>query len=417
MDEETQGSVPSLNPKPGGEQDEADLFYYLQVVRKHRLLVGGGTLAAVVLSAAVSFFLPKEYEAQATLMPLSRNTSRISTLLSNLGSLADLAGMGETVPEEGADLLVNVLESRVIARRVIEREDLLPALFPSRVDAATGSWAKGKPEMSEAEDAMRQRVLAVSNNNRGMITVSARFGDPAIAARIANAAVGEMEAFLKEHQVSASARTGAFLEKRKKEASGELQAAEEALREFCERNGVISMPDQTRLLFEQIASLSSEAATRRAKLEVVEAFGGASNPEASCLRAEILSLDKEILKLERGPLRTEGPFVQTNGFIPLYDVPEKSLQYARLVRETKVKQEVYAFLQTELEAARIRQSRDEISFTLLDAAAPPLGPIRPKPILIVGLAAVFSGLAAFMLALFLEHWERRRAAGGGAPAV
>ena len=66
---------------------------------------------------------------------------------------------------------------------------------------------------------------------------------------------------------------------------------------------------------------------------------------------------------------------------------------------------------------RIRQSRDEISFTLLDAAAPPLGPIRPKPFLIVGLAAVFSGLAAFMLALFLEHWERRRAAGGGAPAV
>jgi tyrosine-protein kinase Etk/Wzc len=416
MDAKTPGDPPAPAAPRKREPDEADLIHYVRVVRKHPALVGGSVLGAVLLAGAACLVLPRTYEARATLLPAGKNSPRVSALLSNLGGLADLAGLGQSLPEEGADFLVNVLESRTLAERVVEREKLLPILYRREVDPATGAWKGRKPDLSEAVDRMRDGILSVSVNKRGMVSVAARFGDPDVAARIANAAVSELEEFLKRHQGSSSSRSVAFLERRKKEVAEELRTAEEALRRFCETNGVVSMPDQTRLLFEQIAALATEIATRRAKLEVAETFGGASNPEAGVLRAEILSLEKELRNLERGARTADGVVIDANGFIPLYEVPEKSLQVQRLLRETKVKQEVYAFLQTEFEAARIRQAREEISFTLLDAASRPARPVRPRPLPIVGLSAVFAGLGAFLLASFLERLGRAREAGGGAVA-
>jgi uncharacterized protein involved in exopolysaccharide biosynthesis len=382
----------------GDASEEMDLLYYIRVIRKYRFLIGGGILLSVVLAAVVSLFIPRTYESTATIVPVSRSSnSRFSSILSNLGSLADFSGLAESIPEEGADLLVNVLESRTLSKRVVEKEDLQGILAPD------GS-------SDEAVERIQEEVLSISDNNRGLITVSARHRDPKLASRIANAAVEALGTFLKENKISAASRTREFLSVRIVEVGGELAKAEEALQRFCEENGVISMPDQTRLLFEQIATLSSEVAIKRARRDVLDKLGGSSNPEILRLDAEIESLKKEIYELERGAQRKEGPLIETNGFIPLYNVPEKSLLYTRLLRGVRVKQEVFGYLQTEHEAAKIRESCEEIAFTLLDPAAPPREPVRPKPLLIISLAGIFSALATFMIASFLEYLSRHNAA-------
>ncbi|MHC5036856.1 MAG: GumC family protein [Planctomycetota bacterium] len=399
-----------VSPSSGDPTEEMDLLYYLQVLRKHRFLVGGGVLASVLVASVVSLLLPRVYEATATILPISRSSpSRLSSVLSNLGTLADLQGLSEAVPEEGSDLLVNVLESRTIASDLIEKENLLPHLFPSRFEKATGLGDDEASLQREAVKLLREEILSISDNNRGLITVSAKFSDPEMAARICNAAVASLQTFLKGNKVSAAARTRAFLSDRITELGKELATAEETLRHFCEKNGVISIPDQTRLLFEQIADLSSEVALKRARVEVMEKFGGSSHPDITRLKAEIQSLQKEITDLERGTKRNDGPLIQSNGFIPLYHVPEKSLQYSRLLRDVRVKQEVFGFLQKESEAAKIRLCSEEFAFTILDPATPPRDPVRPKPVLIISLAAIFSALATFMLAAFLEYLGRHHA--------
>lgn len=393
--------------KPEGDPEEMDLFHYLQVIRRHRRLIAGGILLSVLVAAVVSLLLPREYEAQTSLLPVSRSSSsRFSNLLNSLGSLADLQGFSDSIPEEGPDLLVNVLESRSVALAVVEKEGLADTLAPDETDA--------RQARRTAVERLREDVLSVSDNNRGLVTVSARCDDPALAARIANAAVEALGGFLQENKVTSASRAQAFLETRLVEVGKELEDAEDALKVFCEKNGVISIPEQTRLLFEQIADLSSEVALRRARAEVLDRFGGSQNPETTRLKAEIESLRKEILDLERGISRTEGPMIQSNGFIPLYHVPEKSLQYSRLMRDVRVKQEVFGFLRTESEASRIRASCEDIAFTVLDPAVPPREPVRPKPLLIVSLAAVFSALATFLLASFLEYLARHRESAQGA---
>ncbi|MHC4599727.1 MAG: GumC family protein [Planctomycetota bacterium] len=398
------------SPSSGDAAEEMDLLYYIRVIKKYRLLIGGGVFVSVLLAGIVSLLLPRSYEASATVVPVSRSSnSRLSSLISNLGGLADFSGLTEAIPEEGSDLLVNVLESRTLARRVIEKEALLDRLAPSLASGGGRSGGETDAAMEEAVEVLRRDVLSISDSNRGLISVSARHRDPALAARIANAAVEALESFLKENKVSAASRTRVFLSKRIAEVGRDLASAEEALQKFCEENGVISMPDQTRLLFEQIAALSSEVAMKRARKDMLEKLGGASNPEIPRLDAEIDGLQKEILELERGAKRREGPFIQGNGFIPLYNVPEKSLQYTRLLRDVRVRQEVFGYLQTEFETAKIRESCEEIAFTLLDGAVPPQDPVRPKPLLIVSLAGIFSALATFMIASFLEYLARHRA--------
>jgi len=397
-------------PAPSSDPaEEMDLLYYVQVVRKHRFLIGSGVVLSLLVATLVSLLLSPEFEATATILPVRRSSSsRMSSLLSNLGTLADLPGLSDGIPEESSDLLTNVLESRTIAARIIEKESLMPRLFESEYDAERGEWRELEPSVDEAIEKLRDDILSVSDNNRGLISITARFGDPAVAAGIANAAAESLEEFLKNNKITAAGRTRDFLRTRLDEVGTELVTAEEALREFCEKNGVISMPEQTRLLFEQIATLSSELALKRARLQVLEKFGGASNPEATRIQAEIESIEKEVLDLERGVRRSENPMIQSNGFIPLYHVPEKSLQYSRLLREVRVKQEVLQFLRTESEAARIRLTCEEIAFTLLDPAVPPERPVRPKPLLIISLAGIFSALATFMTASFLEYLSRHR---------
>ncbi len=389
---------------PGEDSEDMDLLYYVQVASKHRYLIGGGILLSMVVAGLVSLLLPKEYEASASILPVSQSSRPgLSSFLSNLGSLADLSGLSDALPEEGADFLMNVLESRRVAEYIVDSESL--------GDGSNPLVREGESREKRIKR-LREKILSVSDNNKGLITVSARFGDPETAARIANCAVEGLEDFLKRNRVTAASRTRDFLEQRLAEAGKELKEAEEALRTFCETNGVISMENQTRLLFEQIATLSSEAARKRAQLDVLGQFSGTANPEITRLEAEIESLEHEIHDLERGAEKRKGPMIQSNGFIPLYNVPEKSLLYARLLREVRVKQEVQTFLRTEFEAARIRSSSEEIAFTLLDPAEPFEQPVRPKPLLIVSLAAVFSALATFMLASFLEYLERRRGAEG-----
>jgi capsule polysaccharide export protein KpsE/RkpR len=154
---------------------------------------------------------------------------------------------------------------------------------------------------------------------------------------------------------------------------------------------------------------------KQAELDVFKKFGGASNPELIRKQAEIDSLFEQIKDVERGK---DNAYIEANGFIPLYKVPEKSLEFARLQREVKVKQNVFTYLQTEYESSRITENKEAISFVRLDEATPPKKPVRPIRSLIVGLAGIVSCLAMFMLASFLEYIERRRReeTGEGPPA-
>jgi len=69
-------------------------------------------------------------------------------------------------------------------------------------------------------------------------------------------------------------------------------------------------------------------------------------------------------------------------------IPTKEVQFARLRRQTAVLEEIYTFLQTRLKEAEIVEAVEDPTVRVVDPAAPPIEPIKPRGMLNVALGVV-----------------------------
>ena len=77
----------------------------------------------------------------------------------------------------------------------------------------------------------------------------------------------------------------------------------------------------------------------------------------------------------------------------LKGLPEKEVQYARLLRDLKATETVYTSLLSEYAKARIAEGKEEENFIVLDKAVPPTKPSKPNVKLVL-LAAAFLGFVS-----------------------
>ncbi len=96
----------------------------------------------------------------------------------------------------------------------------------------------------------------------------------------------------------------------------------------------------------------------------------------------------------------------------LQQVPERELQYTRLLRQPQLLEELYALLQTRLKEAEIAQAANDLSVQVVDPAIEPRRPIRPRPKLNLFLGVMlgaFVGTVGSFLREFLDKTVHTRA--------
>jgi uncharacterized protein involved in exopolysaccharide biosynthesis len=143
--------------------------------------------AAVGVGAALALaaWTPKQYRADVVLLPVKADTTA-GGLSSQIGGLAALAGLSLGAGGDESESL-EVLKSRSLCNRFLEKYDVVPALFPKRWDAAGKKWIGQQPSVSEAVARFDARVKIVSQDKvAGTVRLSMRWTDPAVAARWAN---------------------------------------------------------------------------------------------------------------------------------------------------------------------------------------------------------------------------------------
>jgi len=192
-------------------EDEIDLLELAGTIWKGRKLiiwiVCGFTLATIILS----LFMTNIYTAQAVLKPTSQSQSggRLAALAGQFGGLASLAGIAMPSSASSTEI-VNLLESNILRKEVIENHQLLPVLFPDQWDAGKKAWKKpgtsfspfafiaklrtpppgavkkepGVPGTWDGIRALNGIVKINYDMKEDVITVAADFHDPEMAARI-----------------------------------------------------------------------------------------------------------------------------------------------------------------------------------------------------------------------------------------
>lgn len=176
------------------EQSESkEGFSFGEVVgllRDTWIYVLAGMLLGAGIGVAVGLLSTPRWKAETVIM--SRSDSQSSTmsraLLSQLGGLASIAGL-ESSDDASRQHALALMKSKEFTAQFIRRQNAQPILFPERWDARTSNWRKdmGEPSMRQSIKRFNGDVRTIADDKKtGLVTISMKLGDRALAAKWAN---------------------------------------------------------------------------------------------------------------------------------------------------------------------------------------------------------------------------------------
>lgn len=359
---------------------------YISIIVKWRNIVLFNVIAISLLAVIVSLVLPKKYTSTGRLLPplLSGESMEISGISSMLAGAGLPLGMVATP----SDLFSALLKSRTVLDGVIEECELK-------------SYYR-KKTMVET----RKYLLEVTNievSPEGIISISVTDKNANIAAKIVNSYITCLDRLNRKTSMTVGKRNRIFLEERLDEVKKELKTAEDSLKKFQERHHIISLPDELKEAVSIMSTLLAGKIQKEMKLGMIKMYATGENPEVVRMETELSLIDKQ--------LRDMGYESDLDKFgvgfsIPLKDVPEASLNLARLIRDVEVKQKVFAVLTERFEQAKLQEVRDTPTVEVFDKPEPPEKRSFPKRTRIVIIAFVLSLFVGIGLAFFFEYTDK-----------
>lgn len=195
-------------------------------------------LAAGLLTALVTLFLPNYYKSEARLLPVESKG-----LGGNLGGLAGAAAaFGVSVPGgDSSDAnFVDVLNSRWLKEQLLQTEFQYHArswrFGTERLEKGTLYEYLEAKNMDRAVGEVAKVLSSSRDLKSKVISINAETKSPELSQLIVQRAGKLLEVFLQEKGRTRGSAKAAFAEARLVEARREMDEAEEALRRFLEGN-------------------------------------------------------------------------------------------------------------------------------------------------------------------------------------
>jgi polysaccharide biosynthesis transport protein len=357
-----------------------------------------------------------------------------------------------------------LLQSRLIARKVVERLKLLqdPEFYGPRplaeIEAAESAPPGGSQAMEDAIDRFLSQLSVQPVKNSQMVAIAFHSLRPDLAARVANAVA---EAYIQqtlEFRYRTSAEAGTWLGNETAEQSRKVDAAEKALHKFQEEEGLVNIEERRTLLEQKLKDLGSAltvAKTRRLEKEALhqemrtarsamELPDVIKSPLIQGLQTELASLERQQQQLGQRYLEDHPEMVRIRQQIEgtrakieaearrivraaendyeaaaaqehsvagalqaaqteAADLEHRGLKYDALKRDLEASQKVSDSIlarQKQTDAVRDMQAS---TVHVVDAAVAPRVPVRPRPLRDL-LLSLFLGLGGGVAAAFLRDY-------------
>lgn len=209
---------------PQFEEDEINLLDYVIVLLKHKWLIFGTVFLAGVAAVIYSLLLPNIYRSEAVIVPRQQEKSGASSALSALGGLGGIAG--ELVGLGGGgdvEKFEVVLKSRDLARRMVNRYDLLPRLFEEAWDPVKEQWQENPaPTLQDAYKALMGMLTISRERNSDVLTIQFDHEEPQFAKKMVDHYLTELSETLREQTLKDAAENQRFLKQQLEKTSDVL---------------------------------------------------------------------------------------------------------------------------------------------------------------------------------------------------
>jgi uncharacterized protein involved in exopolysaccharide biosynthesis len=373
------------NPYVFSQEDEVNLLDYWRVIVKRKLLIFALILICTGIGFGISFFSPKKYKAEVSLMPISSSeiggmsgfASQISSMPLMGGALGDLSKLGGGKTKE----LVIILKSRALAEKIINHFDLLKILFEKQYDLKTNTFHPGFPAFLKPipvlEDGVRKfkkKVVKIEEEKKtGLVKISINMKDPVLAAQIGNRMVLELQDFIENNSLTRAKRNRIFLEEQLVKTRAELLETGKEYIQFYGKNNISSIVPQLDIM--------------------VGSYQLNPKPFAELREGVTQQLDRLNRQKDSEELKKQASVNAVPGQV--------YLQFLTLNRDLLARN--YALLTQQYELSKIEETKEDLAFQVIDNAEVTVRPSSPDIIINVGVAFIGGIFIALFFAFFLEY--------------
>jgi len=364
------------------EQQEINILEYWDVLKRGFRTIVLITFVATSLSIGISLVLPKTYRAEAMLMPLGGTKMGVSAAVAQMG-LGGLLG-GLTGGSSNSIQIMAILKSRTLAEKIIEKDNLLPVLFSKKWDAEEKKWKGDAPTMEEAVNKLRQDVSFVEDKKDQTILLSAEFRDPNLTADVVNDFIKELALHINQNTFTMAKKNRIFIEGQLERNKMELLSAGKELTSFYSANKVSNA----------VPTVDVDVAVKKA-VDSSADNAGQGDDRLDELQRQLEDVNRQL---------TDTVVKQ---------VPQQVyLQYLTLRQDLLGK--VNVLLTQQYEMAKIEESKEDLTFQVIDWAEVPIKRFKPQRSRIVVTAFVMSGLIAVFFVFFREYIAKLKGSGSRA---
>ena len=422
---------------PDNDDDSINLLDLVDIVLEQRWIIAIITAVSLVLGAAYAFMATPIYEANTLIQVEDVKGGALGALLGDSATAFDV--------RSPATAEIEILRSRMVVGQAAENLNLAistdPALQIARFQPplslegkaftvsvtesgyrltgpdgkalGNGRWGEvlkfthaneagellalsasatpGKDfelkrvsSLSTAEALQRQLVIKEQGKQSGVIQVSLQHPDPVRAARILNE-IGSLYVRQNINRKAAEAeKTLAFLNGQLPNMKKELESAEGRFNQFRGEKKVFDLGSEAQALLQQGTGLQVRRQELQQKRQELLARFTEEHPAVKAIDAQIKELSSQMAALES----------RTRQF------PGIERELLRLTRDVKVNNELYTGLLNSLQQLRLVKEGKVGSVRVIDTAAIPETPVKPKRLVILlmgGLLGLMAGAGAGLL--------------------
>ncbi|HYL83011.1 MAG TPA: GNVR domain-containing protein, partial [Candidatus Angelobacter sp.] len=319
---------------------------------KRKFLLNSAVLG-LLGATAFAFLIPKRFTSSARLMPPNSGTGpnlMSAMLASRVGSgLASMAQGALGIQTTGA-LFVEILKSDTV------RDDLIQKFGLQKV--------YGTRFMADARTALTDRTGITEDGKSGIITINVVDHDPKRAAAMTQEYVNELNWVVNNLSTSSAHRERDFLDSRLTQVKTDLESAEQQFSQYASQKRAIDIPEQGKAMVTAAATLQGQLIAAQSELQGFRQIYTDNNARVRSLQARVNELRGALEKIA-GTNASEKSSAQQL-YPSLRELPLLGVNYADLLRRTKVEEAVFETLTQEDELAKVEEAKEIPSVRVLD---------------------------------------------------
>ena len=368
------------------EEKKNNILNYLVILVKWKKFLLAILLPTLIISyLAIYFLIDEQFDSSALIVPAEDTSLEgITNLIGDFGENLPFGIGSSTSPE--MNIYNTIIYSRTNLEKVIEKFDLVDiyGLDTEKADYMEKALKilAGNIEAEETEyNAYELKVRAPS---------------PELSADITNYIIQLLNKKLIELKTEKSKNSRIFLGDRIADIRTNLKYSEDSLMVYQEKSGILEPEEQFKGLVEAYSSLETELITKQIEKSILEKIRVKDSPQLENITLQVNEFENRLKRLKKHGA--------PDGMMPALDkLPEKAINYFRLLREVEINSKILEFVLPLYEQAKIEEKKDIPTLQVIDYAVPPAKKSFP-PRTILSIIITFSVfLITFIFILMKEN--------------